>query len=176
MQLYRFSAADNHQAMLKVHSTLGAEALIYSTRKSNHGVEILAGLSHDVTEISDIAEMGKQPAGKSQGASKGKQKGATHAVADVMHVNNAVDGYQLAESVNNQLQVMVENIRSLTEKVSVLQSAMDDMVMKRKFTIDGSSLKNVAHNIKSFWIILKNFSHVAKSLKKGAYQNQTIIH
>ncbi|MHB1948799.1 MAG: hypothetical protein ACYCQI_11895 [Gammaproteobacteria bacterium] len=45
MKLYRFIAADTQSAMFSAHEALGAEALIYSTRKTAEGIEVLAGLA-----------------------------------------------------------------------------------------------------------------------------------
>jgi flagellar biosynthesis protein FlhF len=55
MKLHRFTASTNHKAMQKIHDTLGPDALIYSTRSVDHGVEIVAGLPHSTEEIIDPA-------------------------------------------------------------------------------------------------------------------------
>lgn len=51
MKLHRFTAINNQKAMLKVHETLGPDALIYSTRTVASGVEIMAGLPLSDGEI-----------------------------------------------------------------------------------------------------------------------------
>lgn len=51
MKLHRFKAINTQKAMQKIHEVLGREALIYSTKSTVEGVEILAGLPYAVEEF-----------------------------------------------------------------------------------------------------------------------------
>lgn len=56
MKLHRFTAANNQKAILMIHEALGADALIYSTRRTAQGVEILAGLPNaEVIETDNVS-------------------------------------------------------------------------------------------------------------------------
>lgn len=57
MKLHRFKAPNTQKAMQKIHEVLGSEALIYSTKSTADGIEVLAGLpnSVDVCEVEEVA-------------------------------------------------------------------------------------------------------------------------
>lgn len=135
MKLYRFLSSDNHKTMLKVHHMLGPEALIYSTRKTSSGIEMLAGLANDQDILENNSSLHEDS-------------------VDVLQVNNAVESYQLIESIHNQLQVMGDTIIKLAEKVSLLEQTVVNTTKKRK----------------SFqWNIFKTILTIRKILKEGAY-------
>lgn len=108
MKLYRFTAADNHRAILKAHESLGAEALIYSTRKTKNGVEVIAGLADDT-------------------ACEGTNS---------FDVKNAETQHQMIESLSNQLQHMDSNIQRLSNDVISLNRVIaENMKKKRIFSL-----------------------------------------
>lgn len=51
MKLHRFKAINTQKAMQKIHEVLGKEALIYSTKSTADGVEVIAGLPYAVEEV-----------------------------------------------------------------------------------------------------------------------------
>ena len=57
MKLHRFKALNTQKAMQKIHEVLGSEALIYSTKSTVDGIEVLAGLPHavDICEVEEVA-------------------------------------------------------------------------------------------------------------------------
>ncbi|MFZ2315451.1 MAG: hypothetical protein WAW86_07320 [Gammaproteobacteria bacterium] len=56
MKLHRFKAINTQKAMQKIHEVLGSEALIYSTKSTVDGVEVLAGLPYAV-ETCEVEEV-----------------------------------------------------------------------------------------------------------------------
>ncbi len=46
MKLYRFVAPSHHKAITKIHEVLGPDALLYSTRNLDEGIEIVAGAAN----------------------------------------------------------------------------------------------------------------------------------
>lgn len=56
MKLYRFIAEDNQKAMIKAQASLGPEALIYSTKKVEEGIEVLAGIAEAIRDTAIDAE------------------------------------------------------------------------------------------------------------------------
>lgn len=107
MKLLRFTAADNHKAMVKVHEILGPDALIYTTRRTKNGVEILAAPSGDYIED--------------------EQESAAEAV----HMKNAIRDDQLVENINNQLQQLGDHLLRLTENMNNLQSFVIERMNKK---------------------------------------------
>jgi len=91
MKLYRFTALDTQRAMTKINEMLGADALIYSTRKIPHGVEILAGLPCDSQE---------------------------EGVAGVVQLKIAESNRELIDRLNIQLQRMDESVQKLTTQIN----------------------------------------------------------
>lgn len=94
MKLYRFTALDTQRAMNKINDMLGAEALIYSTRKIPHGVEVLAGLACDTQE---------------------------EGVAGVVQLKIAESNRELIDKLNIQLQRMDESVQRLTTQINAYQ-------------------------------------------------------
>jgi flagellar biosynthesis GTPase FlhF len=105
MKLYRFTAADSHKAIAKVHELLGPEALVYTTRKTLDGVEVLAGLS----QPSDTKEL----------------------LTDSISVQNAASDNQMIESLCNQVQVMDDNIQKLVNHINILHQFIDTKLEKK---------------------------------------------
>jgi flagellar biosynthesis GTPase FlhF len=93
MKLYRFTALDTQRAMIKINEMLGAEALIYSTRKIPHGVEMLAGLACDNHEET----------------------------ASVVQLKIAESNRELIDKLNIQLQRMDESVQHLTTQIHQYQ-------------------------------------------------------
>lgn len=105
MKLYRFTAADNHRAIIKVHEALGPDAMIYTIKKTRDGIEVLAGSTN-----------GSDEAGEKE-----------------VHIHNATPSQQMIESMNNQIQRMDDNIKLLTSHISSLQHVMTETIRKKKF-------------------------------------------
>lgn len=107
MKLYRFTGENNHKAMLKAQDMLGVDALVYSTRKTSDGVEILAGLPINDEDLNQqkTAELEMQP--------------------------SSLD-HRLIEHLNSQLRVMDKNIQQLTDHVSSLYQVVISHTKKKK--------------------------------------------
>ncbi len=105
MKLQRFTALDNHRAILMVHEKLGPDALVYSTRRIATGVEVLAGLSHD-----------NVPAG------------------DEVQIENTGIDRDTIDKLNTQLQVMEETIQKLSTHITMLYQVVSENLEKKKST------------------------------------------
>ena len=111
MKLHRFTAVNNHQAMKKIHDTLGPDALIYSTRSIEHGVEIVAGLPGSEQEAGDHTTfIGEIPNAHMH----------TQAAPFLMQANDR----ELIEKLSAQVKLLDENIKSLTRN---MQHNLHDM-------------------------------------------------
>lgn len=94
MKLYRFTALDTQRAMIKINEVLGADALIYSTRRIPCGVEMLAGHADDNREDD---------------------------VASPVQLQAAESNRELIDKLNVQLQYMDESIQKLTSQIEVFR-------------------------------------------------------
>ena len=54
MKMQRFEAENNHKAYMLVHKALGPDALIFSTQKTDKGIEIMAGYEGDDEDEPDL--------------------------------------------------------------------------------------------------------------------------
>jgi flagellar biosynthesis protein FlhF len=104
MKLHRFTASTNHKAMQKIHDTLGPDALIYSTRSVDHGVEIVAGLPYSAEEVVDptamMAELNQV------------SPPLTHSVS------SGISDRELIEKLVTQVKLLDENIKTLAKKMT----------------------------------------------------------
>lgn len=130
MKLQRFTAANNQKAILMIHETLGADALIYSTHSTPDGVEILAGLpQNDVALISDV---------------KNEQLEVQENFRTSSHVLHA-DVFEkplfdpnLLIAINSKLLILDEQIKKISKKIDnkfidYLKTDEDEQSKKRKF-------------------------------------------
>lgn len=122
MKLYRFTASNNQKALMKIHTALGPDALIYTTRKILNGVEILAGPS----SIDDVPV---------------NSTNLDKASMTEVQVDNNLPNYLIIKSLNNKIHAMDENILQLTNYISTLHEMMSKSAKKRKF-INWNFLKN----------------------------------
>lgn len=104
MKLHRFTALDNHRAILVVHQKLGPNALIYSTRRIPNGVEVLAGISDDQHQGNDEVPIEK----------------------------STIDRATL-DKLNIQMQVMEESIEKLSSHIVSLYQAMNAKSNEKKW-------------------------------------------
>lgn len=109
MKLHRFTASDTQRAILNVHEKLGPDALVYSTRKLEYGVEVLAGLPAPEEGVEE------------QAPSKAEASVMTTSSID----NNVI------ERLNGQLQRMDDSIRKLSRNIDDLQQAILELHRER---------------------------------------------
>ena len=102
MKLRRFIALDTQRAIMMAHRKLGPNALVYSTRRTPNGVEVLAGLPINDAETNEV-EVEK-----------------THVDKDTI------------DKLNIQLQLMQESIQKLTNHIMTLYQVVDDTAKKEK--------------------------------------------
>lgn len=109
MKLHRFTAGTTQQAMQKVHESLGAEALIYSTRNFLGGVEVVAALPHK-----DEILCTKKPFKlKLETAAQPQEPG------------------KLVEQLNHQLHMVYENVRKLSNHMNIGLEDDDEQSLKK---------------------------------------------
>ena len=104
MKLQRFTALDNHRAILMVHEKLGPDALVYSTRRITNGVEVLAGVANENLLNEDSVEV----------------------------KDNGIDRETL-DKLNMQLQVMEQTIQKLSTHISMLYQEVSNSLEKKKW-------------------------------------------
>lgn len=126
MKLKRFVAENNQKAMAKITAALGADALIYSTKRTDHGVEILAGLPLHEETMNDIPV--EMPFEKVLDPQPQKQ-------AQAVQLQPSSD---LFGSLAKQLKNMEENITQLAKQINNrlldgLQVNDDESGVKRNF-------------------------------------------
>ncbi len=102
MKLRRFIALDTQRAILMVHRKLGPNALVYSTRRTENGVEVLAGLPVNDVETNEV---------------------------DVEKTNVDKD---TIDKLNIQLQLMQESIQKLTNHIMTLYQVVSDNAKKEQ--------------------------------------------
>jgi len=96
MKLYRFTAADSQKAMAAVTKQLGTDALIYSTRTTQEGVEVIAGY---------------------------ESVRAVHIPLEI-EVQNHLPAETYTDRLNIQLQEMETNISKLSAHIELLQKTL----------------------------------------------------
>jgi len=96
MKLRRFIALDTQRAILMVHRKLGPNALVYSTRRIENGVEVLAGLPINDIESKEV-EVEKHNVDK-----------------------------DTIDRLNVQLQLMQESIQKLTNHITTLYQVVSE--------------------------------------------------
>lgn len=104
MKLYRFIAEDNHKAMMKVQESLGPDALIYSTKKVETGIEILAGIAQRIANVNDAEEV----------------------EIDNKLPKRKVPEQELAEALTSQFKKNDINIKNLSVSINVFYQIMTD--------------------------------------------------
>lgn len=103
MKLQRFTASSNYKAIMLIQQTLGPDALIYSTRRTAQGIEILAGLPH--TEDTTTLNQTKVDAN------------GTHSTQEVnVSINESNIG--ILEALTKKLQLIDESVKSLTKQIN----------------------------------------------------------
>jgi len=102
MKLRRFIALDTQRAILMVHRKLGPNALVYSTRRTANGVEVLAGLPVNDVETNDV---------------------------EVEKTNVDKD---TIDKLNIQLQLMQESIQKLTNQIMTLYQVVSENTKKEQ--------------------------------------------
>lgn len=103
MKLQRFTATSNYKAIMLIQQTLGPDALIYSTRRTAQGIEILAGLPH--SDDTTMLNQTRVDAGSQQGNQ------ATTTTIDETQIG-------ILELLTQKLQLIDENVRSLTKQMN----------------------------------------------------------
>ena len=102
MKLYRFTASDQHKAILKAQEVLGPDALIYVTRKVYNGIEVLAGIEEGSERATSSATI----------------------VSQELELDNTTVDHRIIENLNVRIQLMDKNIRRLTSNIDLLKQAM----------------------------------------------------
>jgi flagellar biosynthesis GTPase FlhF len=111
MKLYRFTASNNQKAMMKVNEVLGLDALLYETRSTNEGVEILAGMPDDM-------QIGRED----------YELSPNSLTSPSVIVENTLANNALIEQLQLQIKDMDENIQRLISHITVMQ----DQITKKK--------------------------------------------
>lgn len=142
MKLYRFTAADNHRAILKVQETLGPDALVYLTKRTADGViEVLAGFEDPESEAE-------------------RQ----------VNIEEGITDRSLIEKLNSQVKSMDEHIQSLSNYINSLNEVVHENIKNIKSPQLRRWKKwNIKWNIK--WNFLKNI-RTKRNLKEGVYGRQ----
>jgi flagellar biosynthesis protein FlhF len=103
MKLQRFTAASNYKAIMLIQQTLGPDALIYATRRTAQGIEMLAGLPH--SDDSTILNQTRADSGASD-------------TSETQRI--AIDESQVGilELLTQKLQLIDESVKSLTKQIN----------------------------------------------------------
>jgi flagellar biosynthesis GTPase FlhF len=91
MKLFRFTALDTQRAMIKINEVLGADALIYSTRKIPYGIEMIVGPANDMAEENNNGQV---------------------------QLESGESNRELIDKLNIQLQFMNESIQRLSMQIA----------------------------------------------------------
>ena len=121
MQLKRFVAQDNHKALKLVRESLGAEAIIISSRKVDDGVEIIASDGLDdistlqSTDVNSQKKMQKesQVANRSIVHEEKQQADTTEFAAVLDDVSNAVEISDMRAEINKLRNVLDAEISAI---------------------------------------------------------------
>lgn len=105
MKLHRFTALDNHRAILIVREKLGPDALVYSTRRIADGVEVLAGIPESEFRSDSSEEV---------------------------PVEKSVLDRDTVDKLNLQMQMMEDSIQKLSTHIMTLYQAMNEAAKKKK--------------------------------------------
>ena len=125
MKLRRFIALDTQRAILMVHRKLGPNALVYSTRRTTNGVEVLAGLPTNEMESNEV-EVEKSNVDK-----------------------------DTIDKLNVQLQLMQESILKLTNQMMTLYQVVSDSAKREEEKEKKKSARKKSWNFfgrKTQWI------------------------
>lgn len=173
MKLYRFTATNAHRAILTVQESLGPNALIYSTRKVQDGVEVLAGMPLDKED--EAKEVKASQAVQIEKALPAKPKNQA-----------GVFDYKIYDNLCAQLDSMNESIQLLTNSVSLLQQVLVQQ-NNNKFKINWQALGQIPFLIKQIPGFVKQLPvYIKKSpvlfkkycrfrvVRVGAYDQQSI--
>lgn len=129
MKLYRFTAANNHRAMLTVTKALGPNALVYATRKIPGGVEMLAGLPATEQVVNqEIMEEVTQ-----------SEIVDNHEIK----IQEGLPENRILENLKLQIEEMHESISALSDNIASLQNTFTER-LKKKHYFSWNSFKKLA--------------------------------
>ena len=113
MKLHRFIASSNQKALIMIHESLGPDALIYSTRTVENGIEIVAGMPEAFDVHCDIEDDIEETPSHFKKLFSRKLKPDTKPNS---HSNVSPDT-TMYEKLNAQLQLIKDSMQSLTKYV-----------------------------------------------------------
>lgn len=137
MKLHRFIATTTQKAMLKISQELGPEALIYSTRSIDGGVEIVAGLPHyfeaedkrpsDTRPFVEQNQVAKKQLVEALTTNKqSEQKGSLRFEFDDFEFPVHENQNRLEKESDHSIDKLQEKVRLIDERMKQLSLHVDD--------------------------------------------------
>lgn len=119
MKLYHFVAENDHKALLRVHDELGMDALIYETKKTDQGVEVIAGLALNDEESPPVVAKTYK-----------KHPSPNHNQEFIDKI--LYDHNLLVEKFNSEITRMNQGLLKLTEEIQTLGNCIMHSKVKSK--------------------------------------------
>jgi flagellar biosynthesis protein FlhF len=136
MEIKRIKEKSIHDAIQKVREELGPEAVILSTEKNRHGVEIIAALDFDATVLEEKLAEKNQPTITVESQTAVNQEAFSEAIeksiekqfsAQMNKINETIVNFQIE---NNQERNKIYD--SLSQRIDILHKSVDEKYIEQQ--------------------------------------------